>query len=82
MTTSIREMQAALLNLLSEASSLANRLQRLCFHQAHTDQQASAWRKGLNCTLVPACMEVGTADAKEVLPGASRSAYGSSVSAG
>jgi len=84
MTDSVREMQAALLNLQSEASSLATRLQRLCFEQVQSEQGASAWRMGLNsCTPVTPCLDLSTADAKEaIMPGVRSSPQGKGMPAG
>eukprot|EP00418_Pyrodinium_bahamense_P061581 CAMPEP_0179169022 /NCGR_PEP_ID=MMETSP0796-20121207/83164_1 /TAXON_ID=73915 /ORGANISM="Pyrodinium bahamense, Strain pbaha01" /LENGTH=466 /DNA_ID=CAMNT_0020871817 /DNA_START=1 /DNA_END=1401 /DNA_ORIENTATION=+ len=68
MASSVREMHAALLNLQSDASSLANRLQKICHDQAQAQSQVSTWRRGLaNCKVMPSCMDLYTADAQEAL---------------
>mmetsp|Transcript_55737 Transcript_55737/g.172963 ORF Transcript_55737/g.172963 Transcript_55737/m.172963 type:complete len:241 (+) Transcript_55737:3-725(+) len=85
MLMSVREMHAALLNLQSEASSLASRLQRISFDRKQS--KVSAWRRnlasGFSRGQVPACLDCTPADATEaLLPGVRRSGTGMSLPAG
>jgi len=63
MEDSVREMHQTLLNLQSEASSLANKLQRLQ-HDHVKNMQGSAWRRGLPAGVVP-CFSTCGPDAME-----------------
>lgn len=71
MAMSVRDMEATLLNLQSEASSAVTRLQRLCYEQAKKEQSGSAWRRHLDtCSVVQPCMDLTIADGLEaLLPG-------------
>jgi len=55
MEDSVREMHQTLLNLQSEASSLANKLQRVHSTEAQAPS-GSAWRRGVAAGVVPPCL--------------------------
>lgn len=69
MEDSVREMHQTLLNLQSEASSLANKLRRVN-HDADKAVSGSAWRRGIASGAIPAIFSNCSPDAEEAsMPG-------------